>query len=340
VTTLGDALAYAHQSGVVHGDLKPSAVLFDTREQPYLTDFSQARGGAGKGTETRAVFGTPAYMAPEQWRGEATPASDQFALAAVTYYVLTGSPPFEGQEHPRIRRRNFELGPEPAHEEAARNTREPIPATVSETLRRALQADASARFPSVAAFTRAFSDALRGVGAAAPQPRPGGPRGFWVKLRAYFARPQVFLSYHRASSSGWADLIEMRMTGRHRIDVFLDRHRLDAAGAFPAILEREIESCDVFVCLLGAATIEQKWVRHEIEHAIKCGRPMIPVFCEGFKRPDAGREDPTIQCLIEQDGINLYGEHSLEDIRRLARMVKNTFRGRQRRARAAGHSGS
>ena len=109
VESLGDALDYCHQSGIVHGNFKPSSVVFDTNDNAYLTDFAIAQkllSASGR------PMGTPSYMAPEQWDGTAlTPATDQFALAAVTYYMIGGVRPFEGQDNPEVRQRNFQRGP-------------------------------------------------------------------------------------------------------------------------------------------------------------------------------------------------------------------------------------
>lgn len=92
VRELLDALAYAHQQGVVHGGIKPSNVLFDPRGRAKLADFGIARCAA----ELALAHPDAArYLSPEQLRGEpAAPASDLYSLGAVTCELLTGAPPF------------------------------------------------------------------------------------------------------------------------------------------------------------------------------------------------------------------------------------------------------
>jgi serine/threonine-protein kinase len=104
-------LAAIHERGVVHRDLKPGNVMLDGRGRVRLTDFGLAALGAEVvGAEARA--GTPAYMAPEQLRGERVDArSDVFALGLVLYEIFTGKRAFEGDTPAEIARRHRDSAP-------------------------------------------------------------------------------------------------------------------------------------------------------------------------------------------------------------------------------------
>jgi serine/threonine-protein kinase len=302
VERICEALAYVHEQEVVHGGIKPSAILFDSHQNPYLTDFAAANSPSEGGH--RAIVGGPGYLAPEQWdSARVTPATDQYSLAVVIYTVLTGALPHEGQEHPEVRKRNYLRGPLPAHEMAAANERPPFPPAISDVLKRAMAFDPAERFGSVREFAAALREALTGGRVERPQ------------------RRRIFISYHRASSSPWALLLKKELEREHGLEVFVDAEQRDNAGNFPKKLERNIAKSDVFICLLAEPTLESAWVRKEIEVAFENKKPMIPVFQESFRHPRELNElEPAVQELLVSDGIkfldlqNIYIEAALKSL--------------------------
>jgi serine/threonine protein kinase len=94
---MAEGLAHAHKQGVVHRDLKPGNVLFDSEGRAKIADFGIAQlGGATTLTDAGTILGTAAYMSPEQAAGEpATRASDVYSFGVVLYRLLAGRPPFE-----------------------------------------------------------------------------------------------------------------------------------------------------------------------------------------------------------------------------------------------------
>ena len=101
VAEMAEALEYAHGQGIIHRDIKPSNVILDKSERPHIMDFGLAKREAGDASLTSddRVLGTPAYMPPEQARGEShrvDARSDIYSLGVILYEMLTGQRPFQG----------------------------------------------------------------------------------------------------------------------------------------------------------------------------------------------------------------------------------------------------
>jgi serine/threonine protein kinase len=287
------ALSYIHERGVVHAGIKPSAIVFDDSDNACLTDFAFATQ-LGEGNR-HTVIGAPAFLAPEQWDGaDLVPATDQYALAVLFYWLTAGALPFEGQEHSAVRLRNLQREPDPVHQMAARNGRPAVPPALSPVFQRALAVRSDQRFPNARDFAAAFRLAL-----IEPAPVRSGP-------------PSVFISYQRAASSAWAVLLKKEMEREQGFQVFLDTEQQDSTGQFPLKLRRRIQECDVFICLLAESTLASDWVRQEIQLASDAAKPMIPVFQESYRDPPNLRTlEPYVQELLTYEGVKLLDRQNI-----------------------------
>jgi serine/threonine-protein kinase len=142
-------LEAAHQAGVIHRDLKPSNVLVGERGAVKLIDFGLATTGFGDGlTATGAILGTPHYMAPEQVRGKPCDArTDIYALGALAYHLVTGRPPFSGDNAIAIGFAHLSETPEPP-----RQLRKDCPANLEAAILAALAKNPDDRPASAKAF--------------------------------------------------------------------------------------------------------------------------------------------------------------------------------------------
>ena len=110
------AVDYANRKGVLHRDLKPSNILLDERGEPLVSDFGIAKllDSEVQLTQSGAVIGTPAYMAPEQAAGrtrEIGPATDVWALGVMLYELLLGQRPFRGSDRDELRKAIIDASP-------------------------------------------------------------------------------------------------------------------------------------------------------------------------------------------------------------------------------------
>ena len=154
-----EGLDMAHGLGILHRDLKPENLMLTPAGTAKLLDFGIARAidATSSGlTDAGKVMGTPLYMSPEQFLGDAlTPATDVYSLGAVVYEMLTAQPPHAGPSLGELRARRLAQAPTPVHA-----IRADCPAALSEVVARALETEPRARWGSA----REFVDALAAAG--------------------------------------------------------------------------------------------------------------------------------------------------------------------------------
>nr|WP_143547818.1 bifunctional serine/threonine-protein kinase/formylglycine-generating enzyme family protein [Rhodopirellula sp. SM50] len=149
VATIAEALHYVHHQGVIHRDIKPNNILLDKRGTAYLADFGLALL-EDDGIGSRAVAGTPAYMSPEQARGEnhlVKGTSDIFSLGVVLYQLLVGQRPFVAEPGQSVTQLIQEQDPSPLRE-----VNRDVPAELERICMKALSKRATARHQTALDF--------------------------------------------------------------------------------------------------------------------------------------------------------------------------------------------
>ncbi len=156
---LASALAYAHEKGIIHRDIKPVNVLMDRTKRPILSDFGIAKVLASTKELTRpgAGVGTPEYMSPEQVKGEQMDGrADIYALGIMLYEALTGRTPFIGDNYPAIAHSHiYETPPDP------RIFNRLIPLAVRDVILTALQKKPEHRYQRASDMAKALEQAVQ-----------------------------------------------------------------------------------------------------------------------------------------------------------------------------------
>lgn len=236
---IGRGVAAAHLQGIVHRDLKPGNVLFDSQDEPKVTDFGLAKGSSGRDlTATEATIGTPAYMSPEQARGETRLAgapADVWALGVMLYEGLTGKLPFHADSSIAVMDRIVNHQPTSPREVIAA-----VPRDIDVICLKCLRKEPHRRYPSAKELA---DDLERFLNDEPIQARPVGPIERAIKWsRRHPARTSsvalislgivvaviFWTSYQnqvaqRAREKSLQDLMEARSTDVARLGAGIDR---------------------------------------------------------------------------------------------------------------------
>ncbi|MFN0009505.1 MAG: protein kinase domain-containing protein [Planctomycetota bacterium] len=252
------ALHAAHEAGVVHRDVKPGNILVARDGAPVLVDFGLARDEQSEVatlTHSGDVFGTPAYMSPEQLAGGGAPLdrrTDVYSLAASLYEALTLERPFEAPSRPELYRRILE---EPLRDPRARNPA--LSEDVRVVLATALERDRDRRY----ATALEFAEDLRRIREYEPiRARPAGVLlRFSRWTRRHPALAVAIIGAIVALSSGLALTLHLLDKADSALEIALGRHLAERCVALipadpAAALALGIEAADREIRETGAET--------------------------------------------------------------------------------------
>jgi serine/threonine protein kinase len=211
---LAQAVQAAHDEGIIHRDLKPSNVLLTENGTPKISDFGLAKlidqinEDEGAATRLGEALGTPAYMAPEQVRGELDSiegATDVYGLGTIFYECLTGHRPFRGESSAVAYQIVEQSPPSP------RQSRPDVPISLERICLKCLEKDPGNRYAGADDLARALEQFLAGAGRDGPTndepvgsdekptegrltpptsaegPRPTARRALWARVIGWFA---------------------------------------------------------------------------------------------------------------------------------------------------------
>jgi eukaryotic-like serine/threonine-protein kinase len=179
---VAEALAYAHQRGVLHRDVKPANLLLDDTGTVWVTDFGLAKAEEKDLTRTGAVVGTLRYMAPERFGGECDPRADVYGLGCTLYELLALRPAFDSTSVAEIMREVVEREPPPLH-----SLNRSVPRDLETIIRKAMDRDRERRYQSAQDLA---DDLRRFLGGLPTRARPPGP----VEHLARWARRHTALA--------------------------------------------------------------------------------------------------------------------------------------------------
>lgn len=157
VDQISEALQHAHDSGVIHRDVKPSNILLRPDCHAYLADFGLAKAmmGAESLTSIGAIVGTPEYTAPEQSNGINDYRSDIYSLGIILYQMLTGQVPFTAESPIAVSLKHIQLEPPPPSQ-----LNSDIPQSIETVILKALAKDPNARYQQAQELSTAYWQAL------------------------------------------------------------------------------------------------------------------------------------------------------------------------------------
>ncbi len=151
LSQVGQALQHAHQQNIIHRDLKPENILFKSKGEALLADFGISTVYSTLSLQQATIIGTPAYMAPEQFRGLLCKESDEYALGCIAYELFTGHKPFTAPDFIAIGFKHMMEQPV-----APRQFNPALPVQVEQAILKAMAKQRTDRYAEVSSFIAAL----------------------------------------------------------------------------------------------------------------------------------------------------------------------------------------
>lgn len=277
ITTLSRALHYAHQSGIVHRDMKPGNIVFAADGTPKITDFGLAKrlDKEEQYTQTGVILGSVGYMAPEQASGrtrEATPITDVYSLGALLYKMLTGVPPFQGVT-------DWETVEQIVKNEAVSITslQPKVPRDLATICHKCLEKDPARRYPTALALAEDLERFL------ADQPIQARPLGFSERTVRWARRYPALMSVVLCNLLmillvtgvlGWSSYRSYKLMN----DIYHTERPLQDIGGQIRYLDEALTSSAYLSATTGDVAWQSRYRIHETEldAALKQARLMAP----------------------------------------------------------------
>jgi hypothetical protein len=279
IKQVASALQYAHNRSIIHRDVKPENILFDSNQQILLSDFGLALFAPSPDLiSTQEWGGTLAYMAPEQLQGKPTFASDQYALGVVTYEWLCGTRPFGGNGWALIHQ-HIAVPPPPLREK-----RPDLPAAVENVVLKALSKDPRDRYVSVQLFAQALERASQAnVATVEDDTRPLAA----LKISS----PPLPVTITTPNRPGASTLRQIFLTAAPGDESFAARLRMDLAARGAVVqeagtldqsaLRQAISDARLMLVVVSPHTRSSRTVKEQLRIAGMYQQRMVFVWAEG-----------------------------------------------------------